>query len=259
MLAGIIFGPNTPGIALVDDPHDLELLAALGLILLLFHLGLEFSHRRPARRRPVAARDRRRSTSRSTSAAGSAFGFALGWGTREALVIAGAIGISSSAIVTKLLIGAAPARQPREPADPRDHRRRGRVPRAVPRGAATGARRRPTARSTRSASSPTALGVPARADRDRARWGAQFVGRLDRDAATTSCSRSASSGLAVLVAGRRARGRRLRRDRRVHDRPGPGRDDGRAPDRTARAAAARRVRGGVLLRVRAHDRPQRRG
>ena len=43
MLAGIIFGPNTPGIALVDDPHDLELLAALGLILLLFHLGLEFS------------------------------------------------------------------------------------------------------------------------------------------------------------------------------------------------------------------------
>jgi len=32
------------------------------------------------------------------------FGFALGWGTREALVIAGAIGISSSAIVTKLLV-----------------------------------------------------------------------------------------------------------------------------------------------------------
>ena len=43
MVAGIIFGPNTPGIALVDDPHDLELLAALGLVLLLFHLGLEFS------------------------------------------------------------------------------------------------------------------------------------------------------------------------------------------------------------------------
>src|SRR5689334_16481915 len=42
MAAGIIFGPNTPGLALVDDPHDLELLAALGLILLLFHVGLEF-------------------------------------------------------------------------------------------------------------------------------------------------------------------------------------------------------------------------
>src|SRR6476661_10768284 len=43
MAAGVIFGPNTPGLALVEDPHDLELLAALGLILLLFHLGLEFS------------------------------------------------------------------------------------------------------------------------------------------------------------------------------------------------------------------------
>ena len=43
MAAGIIFGPNTPGLALVDDAHELELLAALGVILLLFHLGLEFS------------------------------------------------------------------------------------------------------------------------------------------------------------------------------------------------------------------------
>ena len=33
-----------------------------------------------------------------------AFGFALGWGSKEALVIAGATGISSSAIVTKLLV-----------------------------------------------------------------------------------------------------------------------------------------------------------
>ncbi|HMQ28183.1 MAG TPA: cation:proton antiporter, partial [Acidimicrobiales bacterium] len=35
---------------------------------------------------------------------GFLFGLALGWGTSEALVIAGAVGISSSAIVTKLLI-----------------------------------------------------------------------------------------------------------------------------------------------------------
>ncbi|MFC7644418.1 cation:proton antiporter [Streptosporangium lutulentum] len=35
---------------------------------------------------------------------GLAFGFAVGWGTREALVLAGVIGISSSAIVTKLLV-----------------------------------------------------------------------------------------------------------------------------------------------------------
>jgi CPA2 family monovalent cation:H+ antiporter-2 len=102
MLAGIIFGPNTPGIDLFSDPHDLELLAALGLVMLLFHLGLEFSLGEL-----VAG-----GTSLLTIGAiylalniggGLAFGFALGWGTREAFVIAGAVGISSSAIVTKLL------------------------------------------------------------------------------------------------------------------------------------------------------------
>lgn len=35
---------------------------------------------------------------------GLAFGLALGWGSREALVLAGVVGISSSAIVTKLLV-----------------------------------------------------------------------------------------------------------------------------------------------------------
>lgn len=103
MAAGIIFGPNTPGIALVDDPHDLELLAALGLILLLFHLGLEFNLD------DLVAGGRRLVGIGAAYlvlnvGGGLVFGLALGWGTSEALVIAGAVGISSSAIVTKLLI-----------------------------------------------------------------------------------------------------------------------------------------------------------
>jgi CPA2 family monovalent cation:H+ antiporter-2 len=103
MVAGILVGPHTPGFVLVDDPAELELLAALGLILLLFHLGLEFSLS------DLVGGGRRIlfwgvAHVCITMAGGLALGFAVGWGSAEALVIAGAVGISSSAIVTKLLI-----------------------------------------------------------------------------------------------------------------------------------------------------------
>ena len=42
MLAGLLLGPNTPGLALVQDPTEFALLSSFGLILLLFYLGLEF-------------------------------------------------------------------------------------------------------------------------------------------------------------------------------------------------------------------------
>jgi CPA2 family monovalent cation:H+ antiporter-2 len=40
--AGIVLGPVTGG-ALISDPHDIELLAEIGIALLLFALGIEFS------------------------------------------------------------------------------------------------------------------------------------------------------------------------------------------------------------------------
>ncbi|MFJ6841115.1 cation:proton antiporter [Streptomyces griseoluteus] len=103
MLAGLLLGPHTPGLVLVSDPGDFEMLSALGLVLLLFYLGLEFE-----------LDDLRRGGRRLLTAggiylllnvgAGLGFGFALDWGAREALVLAGVLGISSSAIVTKILI-----------------------------------------------------------------------------------------------------------------------------------------------------------
>ncbi|MDQ8700946.1 cation:proton antiporter [Streptomyces sp. LHD-70] len=103
ILAGILLGPHTPGWVLLSDPHDLEMLSALGLVLLLFYLGLEFHM------------DDLKAGGRKMALAGGAylvlnvgaglgFGFALGWGTSEALVLAGVLGISSSAIVTKVLV-----------------------------------------------------------------------------------------------------------------------------------------------------------
>ena len=103
MAAGILTGPYTPGPVLIRDPVDLGLLTTLGLILLLFHLGLEFSLD------DLLAGGRRLLAAGAVYLAvnlggGLAFGSALGWGGRETLVIAGVVGISSSAIVTKLLV-----------------------------------------------------------------------------------------------------------------------------------------------------------
>jgi CPA2 family monovalent cation:H+ antiporter-2 len=103
MVVGILLGPGTPGPVLIEDPADLSLLAALGLVLLLFHLGVEF----PVEQ--VLGSGRRLFLAAGfyiglNLTAGLLLGFALGWGTAEALVIAGGMGISSSAIVTKLLI-----------------------------------------------------------------------------------------------------------------------------------------------------------
>ncbi|MFI9751556.1 cation:proton antiporter [Streptomyces collinus] len=103
MLAGILLGPHTPGLVIVEDAHDFEMLSALGLVLLLFYLGLEFhlDDLRSGGRRLLTAGG---IYLLLNVGAGLGFGFALGWGVREALALAGVLGISSSAIVTKVLI-----------------------------------------------------------------------------------------------------------------------------------------------------------
>ncbi|WP_166354456.1 cation:proton antiporter [Phytoactinopolyspora limicola] len=103
MVAGIILGPGTPGPVLVEHPEDLAMLAALGLVLLLFHLGVDFPLEQ------VLGSGRKLFLAAGfyiglNVTAGFLLGLSFGWGTAEALVIAGAVGISSSAIVTKLLI-----------------------------------------------------------------------------------------------------------------------------------------------------------
>ncbi|QJU52456.1 cation:proton antiporter [Herbiconiux sp. KACC 21604] len=81
----------------------IELIAVFGLILLLFNLGLEFDQDEffsNAGKLLISGG----SYILINMAVGFAFGFLVGWGTREALVIAGITATSSSAIVTKLLI-----------------------------------------------------------------------------------------------------------------------------------------------------------
>ncbi|NEN04433.1 cation:proton antiporter [Diaminobutyricibacter tongyongensis] len=103
MIVGLLASPHTGWFPLNFDSNYIELIAIFGLILLLFNLGLEFDQDE------FFGNFGKLIISGGSyvvinMGAGLVFGFMVGWGTREALVIAGMTATSSSAIVTKLLI-----------------------------------------------------------------------------------------------------------------------------------------------------------
>ncbi|PJJ73149.1 CPA2 family monovalent cation:H+ antiporter-2 [Diaminobutyricimonas aerilata] len=103
MIVGFIASPHTGWFPLSFESENVELIALFGLILLLFNLGLEFDQEEffgNAWRLILSGGG----YVLINMSVGFVFGFMVGWGTREALVIAGMTATSSSAIVTKLLI-----------------------------------------------------------------------------------------------------------------------------------------------------------
>ena len=103
MFVGFIASPNSYFFPLSFQSADVELVAVFGLILLLFSLGLEFDQDEFYGNAGALL------MSGGTRIAinlgvGFALGMWIGWGTREALIIAGMTAASSSAIITKLLI-----------------------------------------------------------------------------------------------------------------------------------------------------------
>ncbi|WP_223691754.1 cation:proton antiporter [Leifsonia poae] len=103
MLVGLLASPHTGWFPLNFESNYIELIAIFGLILLLFNLGLEFDQDE------FFGNFGKLIISGGSyivvnMGVGLAFGFMLGWGTREALIVAGMTATSSSAIVTKLLI-----------------------------------------------------------------------------------------------------------------------------------------------------------
>ena len=103
MLVGLLASPHTGWFPFKFDSGNIGLIAIFGLILLLFNLGLEFDQDEffdNAGKLLVSGG----SYIALNMVVGLAFGFWVGWGTREALIIAGITATSSSAIVTKLLI-----------------------------------------------------------------------------------------------------------------------------------------------------------
>jgi CPA2 family monovalent cation:H+ antiporter-2 len=103
MIVGLLASPHMHLVPVGFKPANVELVAVLGLIFLLFNLGLDFDQDEffgNARGLLLSGGSRLI----INFGIGIGFGFWVGWGAREALIIAGMTATSSSAIVTKLLI-----------------------------------------------------------------------------------------------------------------------------------------------------------
>jgi len=102
ILAGVIVGPHTGGIT-VGDTHEIELLSEIGIALLLFALGLEFSLKelQPVRRVALIGAPIQMLL---TIAYGFAIGRWLGWEWKTALWFGALISLSSTMVILKTLM-----------------------------------------------------------------------------------------------------------------------------------------------------------
>lgn len=101
LAAGVVIGPFTPGF--VGNPEEIAYLAELGVVLLLFALGVEFSLGELRRVWRVAVPGALAQVA-VTAAAGALVAVALGVSITAAVVIGSAIAISSTLVVLKLLV-----------------------------------------------------------------------------------------------------------------------------------------------------------
>jgi CPA2 family monovalent cation:H+ antiporter-2 len=102
LIAGLLVGPYILPAPLVTDLHTISLLADLGLILLLFGLGLEFSWNK-IRQIGLSVLIIGAIEILTMISIGYGLGKLLGWSTMNALFLGAALQISSSAIIVKML------------------------------------------------------------------------------------------------------------------------------------------------------------
>ncbi|MFC1958070.1 cation:proton antiporter [Chloroflexota bacterium] len=102
LIAGVLIGPYALPIPLVTDTHTVGLLAELGLVLLLFGLGLEFSWSK-IRQVGLAVLVIGALEITIMISLGYGLGRALDWSTMDAIFLGAALHISSSAIIVKVL------------------------------------------------------------------------------------------------------------------------------------------------------------
>ena len=102
LVAGMLVGPHSPVVTLVHDAERIDTLAQVGLVFLMFSIGLHLSLRRLRRLGPSLL---------VATFAGAivVYGFtrifagAMGWSATEGFVLAAMLMVSSSAIISKVL------------------------------------------------------------------------------------------------------------------------------------------------------------
>jgi K+:H+ antiporter len=101
LLAGMIVGPNALGMVAGGD--EVHFIAELGVTLLLFSIGLEFSFKRLLKLGPITYVGGSAQVV-LTTLAGCGLATAMGFGFRQALVLGMMVALSSTASVIRLLI-----------------------------------------------------------------------------------------------------------------------------------------------------------
>jgi CPA2 family monovalent cation:H+ antiporter-2 len=110
ILAGMFIGPHTPPFQLVSDPKTIETLAELGVIFLMFSLGLEFSLRKLKKVGGTAF------IAASLEIilmvwAGYGLGKLFGWSEMDSIFLGAILSISSTTIIIKALEGLGSAKE----------------------------------------------------------------------------------------------------------------------------------------------------
>jgi monovalent cation:H+ antiporter-2, CPA2 family len=102
VVGGIVIGPFTPG-PTVSDVHTFEVLAEIGVILLMFSIGIEFSLRDLLRVKWVAIVGGPLGIALSMLL-GAGVGWLVGWSTLQGVVMGAVISVASTMVLARLLI-----------------------------------------------------------------------------------------------------------------------------------------------------------
>jgi CPA2 family monovalent cation:H+ antiporter-2 len=104
IVAGVIIGPHTPPFQLIQDQHTIQILAELGVVFLMFSLGLEFSLKKLSRVGATAFVAALAEISLMIWI-GYEIGLFFGWKPMDSLFLGAMLAISSTTIIVKALDG----------------------------------------------------------------------------------------------------------------------------------------------------------